>query len=117
MKNKHSLSGSELNSLIYNAPSFEEHGICQAKDWQRVDVGDLEVYVGDEKYIIAFVEHPPKSIEEMEKNTLTVQEIVITYLQGEGFIGEDYVYVGLQQIDLTNLKKMLNSEEDYGTEE
>ena len=72
-----------------------------AKKWQRVDVGDLEVYVGDRKYVISFVETLPKTSREMEANTLSAEETVMKYLIGEDFVdSEDFLYVGLQRIDL-----------------
>jgi hypothetical protein len=112
MKNKESLSNFELNNLVVNCPILENEDKHFAKDWKRVDVGDLEVYVGDRKYVVAFVEEIPKTAEEMKTNTLSTEETIMRYLIGEGFVDEeDFLYVGLQLMDINDIP------EDFGEED
>lgn len=93
----------ELNSYIKNTcGSFP----C-AKKWQRIDVGTLETYVGDGEYVITVIDYKPKSVKQMERNCRKVEETVTRYLIGEGFIGKNYLYVGLQQFNLTSLPQGL----------
>jgi hypothetical protein len=71
--------------------------------WKRVDVGTLETYVGDSLYVITLIDQLPTSLEEAASNGLSAEDTVIRYLQGEGFLGEEFVYLGLQRFDKNNL--------------
>lgn len=88
---------SELDSNIV------QYGMPAPKMWRRVDVGTLETYVGDDVYAMAFINQIPNTIEEMELNNKRAEETVIRYLQAEGFIGKEYIYMGLQRFDLQHL--------------
>lgn len=98
------ISDEELNSIIINAPTVDG-AMPAAKKWIRADVGIIETYVGDGIYVVTLIEHLPKTVGELKKNCENVEEIVAKYLRGEGFIGEEYLYVALQRFDLTNPPK------------
>lgn len=107
METINTLSPEELNAVIRNLPPDENGPFIAPKKWMRVDVGTLETYVGDKLYVITLVEKLPNSLEEVESNAEFAEQTVIRYLQGEGFIGEEYAYVGLQRFDLKNLPEEL----------
>ena len=94
------ISNEELNSHL-----AETTNGCfpAAKKWQRVDVGTIESYIGDNLYVVSVIEKRPKTVTEMNANCEKVKRIVIRYLESEGFIGEEYLYIGLQRLDLQNL--------------
>ncbi len=75
------------------------------KKWERVDVGETECYVGDRLYVLALVENPPETIEELKANQSNTENMVIKYMQSEGFIEKEYVYVGMQRFNLKNPPK------------
>lgn len=108
--NPNTLSPLELNALISTMPTEDGTKFAYAKEWQRVDVGKLETYVGDRLYVITLVEKLPETMDEVEANGLSAEETVIRYLQGEGFIDEEFVYVGLQRFDLQNPPRGLDNE-------
>jgi hypothetical protein len=81
------------------------------KKWKRVDVGETECYVGDELYAIALVEKQPGTVEELVENQSHAETTVIKYLQGEGFLGKEYVYVGMQRFSLKHPTKGFNEAE------
>jgi hypothetical protein len=83
-------------------------GFSVPKQWQRIDVGHIETYVGDETIVIGMVTIIPKTRKEMEDNNKKAEKIIIKYLQSEGFIGTEYVYVGLQTFNLKRLPNDLN---------
>jgi len=88
------LTPTELNNHIKTFCPPAEH-------WQRIDVGDIETYVGDGQCVITLIDYKPTSVKELEKNCRKAEETVTRYLQDEGFIGKNYLYLGLQQFDLT----------------
>ena len=73
-----------------------------------MDVGTTEVYVGDELYVIAMVNARPITRDIMKKNNDAVEKTVTRYLQAEGFINNEYVYVGMQTLKLDDLPKDWN---------
>jgi hypothetical protein len=83
------------NYVVSTCPALEP-----AKRWQRVDVGEQEVYIGDGTYVISIIKHHPSNVSEMNVNCNKVNHVVIRYLQGEGFIGPEYLYIGLQEFNL-----------------
>lgn len=100
------LSPEDCNALIQRMPC-ESGPLPSATTWQRVDVGFLETYVGDSLYVITLIERLPKTIDEVQSQGESVEETVIRYLQGEGFVGEQFVYLGLQRFDKDNLPEGL----------
>lgn len=98
----------QLNKYLSDAcPCFDG-----AKSWQRIDVGDVETYVGDGTFVIAILKDVPADKEELDDNCQKVQPVIIRYLTGEGFISEEYLYMALQEFDLQNPPDWLNSESD-----
>lgn len=89
-----------LNAFIRTMPSADGQVLPVPKVWQLVNMGAVPVYVGDREYVVAFVDKQPASMADMESNQAATEEVVIRYLQQEGFIDEEYVYVGMQQFDL-----------------
>ncbi len=106
MNNPDNITRIELDELVSHFPTEDGIPYPPAKEWKRVDVGTIEVYVGSPAsgvhYVIGLVEKLPESMEEMEKNGESAETVIIRYLQNEGFIGEEFVYVGLQRFDLQN---------------
>lgn len=72
------------------------------KKWVRVDCGQTEVYVGDRLYIVALVEKIPDSEDEVVATQLNVEETVVKYLRSEGFIDNDYAYIGMQRFKIND---------------
>ena len=96
------LNPQELNAIIRNIPPDNHGAFAIPKGWTRVDVGNLETYVGDSIYIITLIEKLPRTMTEMESDNMSVEQVVTKYLRDEGFIGEEYAYIGLQRFDLAN---------------
>lgn len=98
---------SELNATIRSM------GFPAPKAWMRVDCGQIETYVGDGLYVISLVEKSPETKAEMTENQFKTETTVIKYLQSEGFIEKEYIYVGMQRFSLKNPpKEFLESDED-----
>lgn len=106
MQIMNSLQPSELNATIRSM------GFPAPKAWKRVDCGQIETYVGDGLYVISLVEKCPDNKEEMKENQFKTETTVIKYLQGEGFIEKEYVYVGMQRFSLKNPPKDFFEGED-----
>lgn len=88
----------QLNRYITDTcPCFDG-----ANKWQRIDIGDFETYVGDNCYVITIISSHLINLYSQEQVCNKVRETVIRYLQGEGFVSGDYIYIGLQEIDLQN---------------
>ncbi len=102
---KKNFSSFELNKYLREAANFHGTDVYQFKHWIRVDVGKIEVYVGDNICVIAFINNNPKSMHEMVAYNEQVEKTVVKYLRSEGFIGEDLVFVGMQTINMENLPK------------
>jgi len=98
VQNENTLTNQELNELICSIP-FENH-LPRPKKWARVDCGEIEVYVGDRLYIVALVEKIPDDIDEVTSNQVNTEETVVKYLRSEGFIDEDYAYIGMQRFKI-----------------
>lgn len=94
------LTTEELNDYIVTAPTLVGQPLTPAKKWSRVDIGSIEVYVGDGLYVITLVHHRPRDLDEIKENCSKAEQKVIQYLQSEGFITEEYFYLGLQTLDL-----------------
>lgn len=98
MKN---MSTFELNKFMREAAECHNGNVYQAKKWQRVDVGNIECYVGDETLVVTVLNRKPiKHKNGMTKNNIDIEHTVTRYLRGEGFIGKEYVYVAMQTIDI-----------------
>lgn len=98
MANKDNISSYELNLLISNLPPIE--GIIPyAKQWLRVNVGDIEVYVGDQLFIVALITTEAKTKDELQEKGLATEKTILNYLRSEGFIDKNYAYIGLQRFD------------------
>lgn len=89
-----------LDAFIRTMPTADGRALPVPKAWTLVKMGQVPVYVGDREYVVAFVDKQPTSMADMESNQAATEETVIRYLQQEGFIDEEYVYVGMQQFDL-----------------
>jgi hypothetical protein len=107
------LTPQELDAIIRNLPSEALLGpIPRPKKWKRVDVGQIEVYVGDRLYVVALCEKLPQSIDEMASNQVNTEDTVIKYLRSEGWIDEEYAYVGMQRFSLKQPPKGFTNEKD-----
>ena len=113
MQNADTLTPPELDAIVRTLP--EENGpYPRPHKWNRVDVGHTEVYVGDSIYIIALVEKLPESVDELASNQVNTEDTVVKYLRSEGFIGEEYSYVGMQRFSLRNHPKGFTNEDSEG---
>lgn len=92
-----------LDAIIRTVPTPDGKPFPAPKEWVEVRMTKALIYVGDREYVIGFVEIPPISMEQMEETQEYTEKMVVSYLQKEGFIGEEYVYVGMQQFDLKNI--------------
>jgi hypothetical protein len=117
MKKPNSLTIHDLNNAIANLPTITNNIKSKPKEWKRVDVGQTEVYLGDNLFVVALVENLPASYEEMSQNQVNTEIVVTKYLKSEGFIGEKYAYVGMQKLNLKNLPDNFNFEEGFFPEE
>jgi hypothetical protein len=96
------ISDYELNQYLSQVcPCFE-----WATKWRKMnDIGNVEVYLGDSSYVIAIIHLRPKDVPDIDKLAdayRRVKEKVMKYLQDEGFIGTEYIYLALQELDLQN---------------
>lgn len=102
MQNENTLTPRDLDEIIRTIPldDMVEKPLPKPKKWVRVDCGQTEVYVGDKLYIIALVEKMPDSEDEVVKTQLSTEETVVKYLRSEGFIDNDYAYIGMQRFKI-----------------
>lgn len=112
MQNANTLTPRELDAVIRSLPLDDLGLIPRPKVWKRVDCGNTEVYVGDRLYIVALVEKLPESIDELTTTQLNTEDTVVKYLRGEGFIDEEYAYVGMQRFSLKNPPKGFTNENE-----
>ena len=89
----------ELDAIVRSLPK-EDGPYPRSRKWKRVDVGQTEVYVGDSLYVVALVEKFPTSPDDLASTQANTEGMVIKYLQSEGFLGEEYAYVGMQRFSL-----------------
>ena len=94
-----------MNALIRTLPIADlvENPLPQPKSWLRVDCGTTEVYVADRLFVVALLERQHKDVTALTSAHLNTEETIIKYLRGEGFIDDEYAYVGLQKFELGNL--------------
>jgi hypothetical protein len=106
------MSTFELNKFMREAAEYhQQKHVYQAKEWKRADCGKIEVYVGDELYVVAVINRKPiKYKSGLVKNNKAIEKTIIRYLQSEGFIGNEYVYVGMQTIDINLLPGLMSEE-------
>jgi hypothetical protein len=104
---KNTLTPKDLDGIVRSIPPEEmvSDPLPKPKKWVRVDCGQIEVYVGDRLYIVALVEKIPDTEDEVVSAQLNVEQTVVKYLRSEGFIDNDYAYVGMQRFQM-------NSKED-----
>jgi hypothetical protein len=100
MQTINSLTPLELDGIIRVLPSEAADPTSKPKAWKRVDCGQIEVYVGDRLYIVVLVDKFPESVNEMTANQSNTEETVVKYLRSEGFIDDEYAYVGMQRFSL-----------------
>ena len=93
----------QLDSIVRNLPN-EPVGTLP-KTWKRVNCGQIEAYVGDGIFVVALVEKLPESVDELATNQINTEETIIKYLKSEGFLGEEYAYVGMQRFAIRNHPK------------
>ena len=109
MKTKNAFSLRELNALIRTiTDSLTGKQLTAPDQWRRVDCGNIEVYVGDRKYVIALVDKLTDTKEEIVTNQINTEDTVIKYLKSEGFLNDNFpddgeAYVGMQQFALDKL--------------
>jgi len=94
------LTPQELDSIIRNLPEEAIIPISKPKKWKRVPVGQIEVYIGDNIYVVALVDKLSKSVDELTAAQVNTENTVIKYLQSEGFISKEYAYIGMQRFAL-----------------
>jgi hypothetical protein len=110
MQTADTLTPPELDAIVRNLP--EEAGpYPRPRKWKRVDVGQTEAYVGDDLYVVALCEKLPESVDELVKSQANTEDTVIKYLQSEGFIGQEYAYVGMQRFKLNHPPKGFTNED------
>lgn len=110
MKKHNTLTPDELNAVIRNITDEKTGKPLQAPtSWQRIDCGNIEVYVGDRSYVVALVDELLKTEQEIANKQINTESIVTKYLQSEGFIDAEYAYVGMQQFSI-NLPKDKDTE-------
>ena len=98
MKNKDTLTPQELDAIIRTIPDeLTGEPFAAPKVWKRVDCGETEVYVGDRLYVVALVDKLTDSEQEVVDNQINTEDTVIKYLTGEGFLDDEYAYIGMQQ--------------------
>ena len=104
VQNENTLTPEELDAIIRTVPLDEMvlNPMPKPKKWVRVDCGQTEVYVGDRLYIIALVEKIHDTEDEIVSTQLNVEETVVKYLRSEGFIDNDYAYVGMQRFKINS---------------
>ena len=111
MQNANTLTTPELDAILRTLPD-DAGPYPKPKKWRRVDVGHTEVYVGDRLYIVALVEKLPETIDELATTQVNTEDVVIKYLRSEGFIDEEYAYVGMQRFSLRQPPKGFTNEEE-----
>jgi hypothetical protein len=102
VQNENTLTPKELDKLVRTIPldDMVYDPLPEPKKWVRVDCGQTEVYVGDRLYIIALVEKMFDNEDEVVATQLSVEETVVKYLRSEGFIDDDYAYIGMQRFKI-----------------
>ena len=75
----------------------------KVKTWVTVNMGEIETHVGDKKYIISFVDKLQPTVEKAEMQGIAIEEIITKYMVEEGFVGDEYAYIGMQLFDSTNI--------------
>ena len=104
MKNTNTLTNEELDTIIRTIPDeLSDEPFPAPKKWIRVDCGEIEVYVGDRMYVIALVEKLTDSETEIVDTQISTEDTVIKYLQNEGFLDDEYAYVGMQRFGMDSL--------------
>lgn len=93
------MTDAELNSYVIALRNDAGGYFPAAKSWQRIDVGDIETYVGDRLYVIAIAKETPSETD-IDEVAVAIQTQVIKYLQSEGFIDAEFLYIGLQEFRL-----------------
>ena len=96
------LSVRELDAIIRSMSLDDDtrQSFPPPKKWKRVDVGETECYVGDELCVVSLIEKQPETMAELTENQCNTEDTIIKYLQSEGWIGKEYIYVGLQRFNL-----------------
>lgn len=112
MQTADTLTPPELDAIIRNLPSEALGPMPKPKKWKRVDCGTIEVYVGDGLYVVALCEKLPESVDSLVENQVNTEDTVIKYLRNEGFIEEEYAYVGMQRFSLRKPPKGFTDETD-----
>ncbi len=90
-----------MDEIVKNIPDeLTGEPFTPPKEWKRVDCGDIEVYVGDRMYVVALVDKLPESEKEVVDNQINTEDTVLKYLTDEGFLDDEYAYIGMQQFAL-----------------
>ena len=94
------MTNAELNSYVIALRNDDGGYYPAAKHWQRIDVGNIETYVGDRLYIVSVVAVKDNDADNHESFVIAVQKRVVRYLSAEGFIDAEFLYIGLQDFKL-----------------
>jgi hypothetical protein len=95
---QHNISWFELNSIISQLLPPNGLNATPAKKWIRVDVGNIETYVGDKYYIISVIYVNTSDVEKLKQIGIDYKKVTVQYLKNEGFIESDeYAYIGLER--------------------
>lgn len=101
VNNPNTLTTEELDEIIQSFP-HEITGIPfeTPEKWRRVDCGNIEVYVGDRKYVIALIETMPPTEQEVVDNQINAEDTITKYLENEDFLDDVYSYIGMQKFPI-----------------
>jgi hypothetical protein len=88
------LNTKALNSIV--DVEFSDGEKLDIKNWTHLTKGEVELYVGDNRMVLAFYKSDARSQEELELINVRTREATVAYLRNEGFIQSNWIYVGLQ---------------------
>lgn len=100
----------ELNALIGDL-TWHGRKIRGATHWQRNDVGSIEVYVGDRKFIISITDERPKTKAELDRFFAAARDTVCRYLESEDFVDAKYLYIWLQRVRIAQLPDLTDEDQ------
>ena len=83
------ITTTELNSYVLSVKR-SDGPLPLPKRWVRLLVGDTDVYVGDNNYVIAVVYQAAKNMSAMRQNCKAAENTIVKYLIAEGFIGPEH---------------------------
>ncbi|HQI46557.1 MAG TPA: hypothetical protein PLC59_10920 [Bacteroidales bacterium] len=93
MKNSNFLTTYDLDVIFDNWPKHTFNVDSKPQKWKQINAGQHEIYLGDNMFIVVRLKTMPDSNEVMLQEKIKTEKTIVKYLQSEGFIGEQYVYV------------------------